>query len=73
MTPDTKPGFYYVSVVDGARRAFVKGPYPDHAAALAAVDSVRIEAESRDPRAAFYAFGTARCDEEIAAVLGRPS
>lgn len=63
QTPDTRPGFYYVSVVDGPRRGLLRGPWvDDHAGALAAVDRVRREAELVDPRAVFYAFGTARAE-----------
>lgn len=63
QTPDTKPGEYYVSVVDGPRASRLLGPFTnDHAAALAMVDKVREKAEEIDPRAAFYAFGTCRID-----------
>lgn len=61
QTPDTKPGAYYVTVVDGPRVGRLLGPFfDDHAGALAMVDSVRAHAETVDPRAAFYAFGTCR-------------
>lgn len=59
--PDTKPGMYYVSVMDGARTGRLLGPFEnDHAGALAMVDKVRDKAQELDPRAAFYAFGTIR-------------
>lgn len=59
--PDTKPGEYYVSVIDGPRRALLVGPFTnDHQAALDMVEQVRRKAEELDPRAAFYAFGTTR-------------
>lgn len=63
QTPDTKPGAYYVTAMDGGRVARVVGPFlNDHAAALAIVDAARAKAEEVDPRAAFYAFGTCRTD-----------
>lgn len=74
QAPDTRPGFYYVSVMDGPRRGLLRGPWiDDHAGALAAVDVVRAEAERVDPRAAFYAFGTARSETDRGpGVLGGP-
>lgn len=56
--------FYYVSVIDGSRRALLAGPYTDHRDALAKVDTVRKLADDVDPRACFYAFGTAGSDEQ---------
>lgn len=65
QSPDTKSGFYYVSAMDDRRVALVRGPFVnDHAGAIAMVDSVRAEMEQLDPRAAFYAFGTVRCDRD---------
>lgn len=59
--PDNKLGAYYVSVIDGKRTALLLGPFEnDHAGALAMVDAVRRKGEELDPRAHFYAFGTAR-------------
>lgn len=66
QSPDTKPGAYYVSVMrgDGAWRPMV-GPFIDnHAAALALVDKARAKAESLDPRAVWYSFGTVRVDSD---------
>ncbi len=61
MTPDTKPGNYYVSVVDGKKKAFLAGPFrDDHKAALDMVSAAKKAAEEVDPRAVFYAFGTVR-------------
>ncbi len=69
--PDTRPGFYYVTAIDGARYARLLGPFANHAGALAAVDAVRIEAEQRDPWASFWAFGTCRADDDLGlGVLG---
>lgn len=59
---DPRPGSYYVSCIDGPRRALLYGPLPSHAAALAMVDQVRAVAVEVDPRAHWYSFGTARAD-----------
>lgn len=59
--PDTQPGEYYVTVVDGPRASRLLGPFTnDHRAALGMVDAVRAKAEECDPRAFWYAYGTAR-------------
>jgi hypothetical protein len=61
QTPDTQPGAYYVTVLDGRRYGRLLGPFiDDHAGALAMVDVVRKRAEELDPRALFYSFGTCR-------------
>ena len=61
--PDSRPGEYYVSVIDGPRTALLVGPFTnDHQAALDMVEQVRTKAEDLDPRAVFYAFGTARLE-----------
>ena len=58
---DLQPGYYYVSVIDGPRWSFLLGPFPNnHAAALRMVNKVKKKAAEVDPRAHFYAFGTAR-------------
>lgn len=64
QAPDPRPGNYYVSVIDGPRRALLAGPWPTHAAALAMVDTVRELAVQIDPKAHFYAFGTARLPDD---------
>jgi hypothetical protein len=51
--------FFYVSAIDGSRRALVAGPYDTHAEALAKIDEARHAAEKLDPRAIFAAWGTA--------------
>lgn len=53
---------YYVTVRrdDGAHR-FLVGPFVEHGEALALVDRARRVAESIDPKAVWYAFGTAVC------------
>ena len=59
--PDDKPGNYYVTMVDGARRALLLGPFPnDHRGAQARVDAVRQKTAEVDPMSAFYGFGTCR-------------
>lgn len=64
--PDNKPGWYYVSMIDGARVARLAGPYVnDHAGALAAVETARAIAEQLDPRACWYAFGTCSADADL--------
>jgi hypothetical protein len=61
--PDSRPGYYYVSVVDGGRSARLRGPFvDDHAAALAAVDAARRDLCLVNPWAAFMAFGTCRSE-----------
>jgi hypothetical protein len=65
--PDTKPGYYYVTVRrrDGEFRP-LRGPFVnDHASALAAVDDARMKACNLDPRAHWYAFGTARSEMDL--------
>lgn len=49
---------YYVSVIDGKRSVLLSGPYKAHGEALAMVPEVRTWADTVDPRAPFYAFGT---------------
>lgn len=61
--PDSRPGYYYVSVVDGGRSARLRGPFvDDHGAALAAVDAARRDLCLVNPWAAFMAFGTCRSE-----------
>ena len=55
---------YYVSVIDGPRFGLLRGPFDAHDEALARVDETRKAAESLDPRAWFYAFGTCRVERE---------
>ena len=59
--PDTCPGAYYVTVIDGKRVGRLLGPFDnDHAGALAMVDAARTKAIELDPRAHWHAFGTCR-------------
>lgn len=65
QTPDTQPGHYYVSMIDGPRTALLAGPFKnDHPAALALVDRAAKLAAEVDPKAHFYAFGTARMPDD---------
>jgi hypothetical protein len=66
----TDRAFYYVSCVDFQRRTLLAGPYATHPEALAKVDKVRAMGGKADPRAAFYAFGTAGSDESVKTVFG---
>jgi hypothetical protein len=71
--PDLQPGRYYVTAIDGQRKYFLAGPWPEHAQALAQVDAVRRFAEPTDPRAVWMTYGTARQtldDEPIKSALG---
>jgi hypothetical protein len=68
QTPDTEPGNYYVTVVDGGRTGIVAGPFRnDHRAALAMVNPARDLANRLDPRTHFYGFGTTRFPETFEA------
>lgn len=51
---------YYVSVIDGPNRAFVAGPFREHAAAISALEPARKIGCEVDPKASFYGWGTAR-------------
>lgn len=53
-----EPGFY-VSVVDGDRKALVAGPFKTHEEALAAVPVEREAWYAKDPWTHFYGWGTA--------------
>lgn len=61
--PDPRPGWYYVTAYDSARRpgnqyAFLAGPYRCHAHALRDARAASDAAIARDPWLAFAAFGT---------------
>jgi hypothetical protein len=66
QAPDTRPGFYYVSVVRGSNDyRLLRGPFVnDHAGALAAVTPARYRAYDLDPRAYWYSYGTCRMDQD---------
>jgi len=67
--PDDQPGNYFVSAIDGERRALVSGPYVnDHAAALSAVNECQQLLETVDARSVFYSFGTCRLPSQSDAI-----
>lgn len=49
---------FYVSVINGPKRALLRGPFLSHGEALDRVEETRAIAEKLDPWAVFYAFGT---------------
>jgi hypothetical protein len=57
------PGFY-VSAMNGALKALVDGPYAHHAEALVRVWAVSRAWGNVDPRACWYAWGTAQVHPE---------
>lgn len=63
--PDSRPGFYYVSIMDGIRNGRLSGPYLTHREALDDVTPVKVVAQNVDPRADFYAFGTMRSATDL--------
>lgn len=58
---------YYVSAVDGSRKAVVCGPYATHAEALAEVSSVRDRVCELLPEAWWYGWGTCGSDDPLRA------
>lgn len=62
--------YYYVSAIDGRRRYLIAGPYPTHSEALARVNPVLHEADRRDGRAWFMAWGTAGSDQLLKTPMG---
>lgn len=55
---------FYVSCIDGTRKALIAGPYDRHIDAMLAKAPAVELAEKGDPRADFYAFGTARVKDD---------
>lgn len=51
---------FYATAIDAGRVAYLLGPFDAHEAALAAVPRAQELAYANDPRAWFYAYGTAR-------------
>jgi hypothetical protein len=60
--PDTRPGPYYVSAIDGSKIHLMAGPYAQHTEALADVERARDIADKADARAHFMAWGTCRAE-----------
>lgn len=69
QTPDTKPGFYYVSAIDGEKFALMLGPFETHEQALAKVEECRNLAYDLHPASHWWLWGTCRKDD--GAKLGR--
>lgn len=69
-TPSPFAAYFYVSAIDGRKKYMIAGPYLTHAKALAAVDTVRRDAERRDPRAYWMAWGTAGSSREMVTPMG---
>ncbi len=67
QTPDTAPGFYYVTMRDDAgRTALLAGPFrDDHARALAMVGAASMKAADVRPQYWFNAFGTVRSETDL--------
>ena len=57
---DTRPGNYYVSVVDHDRVGLLLGPFDDHSIALNNVDRCKEYARKVNDRAFWYSYGTVR-------------
>lgn len=53
-------GGFYVSVLNNGRSGLLLGPFETHEEALGKVDLARTLADRVDPKAPFYAYGTAR-------------
>lgn len=60
---DTRPGFYYVSIIDGNKYALALGPYPTHQDALHNVEIARALC-AHDARSHWWAFGTCRFEHD---------
>ncbi len=65
-TVDERPGFYYVSIIDGKRWGLLAGPYTSHQDAIAAVKPAKDAAYRVNPAdAAFASFGTCRLEDNV--------
>lgn len=63
--PDTTPGNYYVSAVNGSKYIALVGPFKDdHAGALAFVERARTYTVAAKPESAFWGFGTCRLETD---------
>ena len=62
---------FYVSAIRSAKeKALIAGPYSDHETALAKVRDVARQAEDIDPRAHFWAWGTAGSEVPFTTPMG---
>lgn len=72
--PIDQAGFFYVTCRnDSGETRRVRGPWRSHAAALEAVTAVSREAGKLDPRACWYAWGTARAATDLGPGLLGPA
>ena len=53
---------FYVSMMDGTRKAYLVGPYAEHQDALEALEPAREYVNNHFADAAFYSFGTCGMD-----------
>lgn len=71
---DQCPGNYYVSVRKGGwgskQYRLLRGPFPSHVEALAAVEETTRLACALDPRGHWYFYGTARLPDNVAPMPG---
>jgi hypothetical protein len=64
ITPDTRPGDYFVSVHNqGQKPRLALGPFKTHKEAISQVEAVRQYMLEADPQGHFYGYGTARQEE----------
>ena len=54
------PSGYYVTALDGTRIAWLVGPFETHREAIKMVGAVKRLTTDYEPRATFWAFGTAQ-------------
>lgn len=65
---DDRPGFYYVSLIDGDKFALLAGPYMSHGEALKMVNTAKDAAYSvNSAQCAFACFGTCRLETNAGA------
>lgn len=62
---DLRPGYYYVTVIDGDRASRLRGPFTSHVEAIRAVPAARRQAMEWDRRAFFYGFGTCWSETDL--------
>lgn len=60
--PDSRPGSYFVSAIDGANTYLMAGPYDSHVDALADVQKASDIAYQYDERAHWMLWGTVRAE-----------
>lgn len=55
---------FYVTIINGPRHRYARGPFASHEAALEAVEPTRALASQLDPWSDFYAWGTTKLTAE---------